>query len=430
MERQIKVVLVGAGDRADVYATYALKHPEKMKVVGIVEPDVMRRNLMKKKYSVPQEYCYENVNEFIKEDLFADAVINGTMDQLHVETSIPILQKGYDLLLEKPFAVNEDEMKKLFEVAKGSKRKVYICHVLRYTPFYSAIKKHIMEGEIGDVISIEMCEHVRCSHMGVSYVRGKWRSEKTCYAPMLLAKSCHDIDLMMWMLGDTVPVSVASFGSDYQFTPDKKPKGAGTRCMKDCPYNSDCRFSAEAHYITEDRWKQYTWKELENEKEPTLEEKIESLKTTNPYGKCVWDCERDGNVDHQTVIVNFKNGATGSFTMTGGSAKSERNIHIVGTKGEIKGTFETSKYVVRHILPYTHDEYDEVEYDLKITGDMVGQFGSHGGGDERLIEDFVDSLLGKEPSISCTSIENSMISHLVVFRAEKSRKNKQIEFID
>ena len=161
-----------------------------------------------------------------------------------------------------------------------------------------------------------------------------------------------------------------------------------------------------------------------------MERKIESLKTFNPYGKCVWDCERDGNVDHQALIVNFANGATGTFSMVGGSAVPDRSIHIVGTLGEIKGTFDTSKYVIKMADAKNPNAHTVKEYDLKVMGDMTGAHGGHGGGDRRLARDFVDYLNGEEPSISCTEINDSTVSHLVVFKAEKSRKNGTIEKID
>ena len=187
MDKQISVVLVGAGNRANMYASVSLVSPEKMKVVGIVDPDPVRRELMREKYSVPHENCFDHVEDFVQREKFADAVINGTMDHLHVPTSIPVLEKGYDLLLEKPFAVNEEEMQRLNAVAKQYGSKVVIGHVLRYTDFYKAIKNHVLSGDVGKIISIEMCEHVSYHHLGVAYVRGKWRSEKLCFTPMLLA---------------------------------------------------------------------------------------------------------------------------------------------------------------------------------------------------------------------------------------------------
>ncbi len=422
MKKLIKVVLVGAGNRASIYGGVSLEYPEKMQVVGIVDPDPVRRELMREKFSVSAENCFSYVSEFVEREKFADAVINGTMDHLHVPTSIPVLEKGYDLLLEKPFAVNEEEMNELLKVARKHGSKVVIGHVLRYTDFYSAIKKHVMSGELGKIISIETCEHVRYDHMAVSYVRGKWRSEKLCFAPMLLAKSCHDIDIMLWMMKGTEPAKIASFGSDFQFGVHNKPKGAGERCMVDCPYAKECIFSAKSNYIDGPGWKQYVWRCLEKENDFSVERKTQSLQTDNPYGKCVWDFERDGNVDHQTVIVHFENGATGSFNMIGGSAKSERNIHIVGTLGELKGTFEDSKYVIRKMNPEAERCYVETEYDLNVKGDMIGASGGHGGGDKKLVLDFLEYLSGAEPSVSCATLEDSTISHRTVFKAEEARK--------
>lgn len=425
MSRQISVVLLGAGNRANVYASVSKNHPEKLKVVGIVDPDPVRTKIMRERYNVPDENCFSDVSEFVKRDKFADAVINGTMDHLHVQTSIPVLEKGYDLLLEKPFAVNHEEMEELRKVAKKNNSKVVIGHVLRYTDFYSAVKNVILSGKIGKIKSIETCEHVNYIHMAVAFVRGKWRSEKVCYAPMILAKSCHDMDILLWLMNETKPISVASFGCDFEFVPEKKPQNAGSRCTLDCPLEKECPYSAKADYVDTPWFSQYVWKALEGEGELSEERKIQSLSTDNPYGKCVWDCERDGNVDHQTVIINFENGATGSFTLSGGSARSERNVHIVGTKGEIKGTFEDSKFVIRYKKP-GYVTYTEELIDLKVTGDMTGATGGHGGGDPKLVLDFIDYLNGNEPSVSCATLEDSVISHHTVFKAEEARKSKKI----
>ena len=427
MQKMITVVLVGAGNRANVYASVSLEYPEKMKVVGIVDPDPVRRELMRERYNVSMENCFADVSEFVKREKFADAVINGTMDHLHVPTSIPILEKGYDLLLEKPFAVNEQEMNELVDVARKYGNKVVIGHVLRYTDFYQAIKKHVLNGDIGKIISIETCEHVSYHHMAASYVRGKWASEKVCFAPMLLAKSCHDVDILLWMMKETEPLQVVSFGSDFQFGKERKPEGAGNRCMKDCPYVEDCIFSSKSNYLAYPRWGQYVWKCLEANKNLTPEQQAESLKTDNRYGKCVWDFERDGNVDHQAVVFNFKNGATGTFSMVGGCAKPERNIHIVGTLGEIKGTFDDSRYVVRKMSPSTSSiGYTETVYDLNVKGDMIGAAGGHGGGDQKLVYDFLDYLNGHAPSVSCATLEDSVISHRAVFKAMQSKYNGEI----
>ncbi len=423
----VKVVIVGAGDRGNVYARYALSSPDKMKVVGIVEPDPVRNELMAEKYSLPAENCFFSADDFLKREVFADAVINGTMDQLHVPTSIPILKKGYHILLEKPLAVNEDEMAELVGTVKETGKKVYICHVLRYAPFYRSIKEHILSGEIGKIINVQLDEHVSYHHMAVAFVRGKWRSKETCYADMLLAKSCHDIDLMLWMLSETDPCAVSSFGSDLQFGPDKKPEGAGTRCMLDCPYNDTCIFSAESNYVEPQRWDHYVWQELEKRGfkwehfsglTPEQREILkDSLNTCNDYGRCVWDFPRGDNVDHQSVLVSFKNGATGTLNMVGGAAAPGRTVKIIGTRGELICCGDERHFKVRVINPKTPCGYNEYTVD----SDDGGERSSHGGGDQRLVADFCRVLEGGGESVSCTDINDSIKCYNVVFAAERSR---------
>ena len=426
--KQIKVVMVGAGNRCNVYASYSLENPELMKVVGIVDPDPVRTKLMRDRFNVPEENCFSTIEEFVARDKFADAVINGTMDHLHVVTSIPILKKGYDMLLEKPFAVNEEEMWELLKVANEENRKVIIGHVLRYTPYYTAIKNHILNGDIGEVTNIYLSERVSYHHLTNSYVRGKWASEKECHARMLLAKSSHDMDIMMWLMSETKPVKFASFGSRFLFVEGKKPEGATERCM-DCPHMETCIYSAYLHYILQpNRWSQYVWKCIEGEGDVDIERKKQSLKTDNPYGRCVWDCDRGTNVESQTVIVNFENGALGTFNMMGGAAKGGRSIHVVGTKGEIEGFMESNKYILRKINPTETADYIEEEIDL--TEETIKCSGSHGGGDDNLTADFLKYLNGEEPSVSCTEINDSARGHLAVFKADESRIEEKITYMD
>ncbi len=421
MAKQITAIIVGAGHRALLYGSYALQHPEELRIVGVADPDPIRRRKTAEYFGFGEDMCFESAEALAQLPQCADAVINGTMDTQHVQTAIPLLRRGYDMLLEKPFAVSEEEMWELQRVVQETGRKVMICHVLRYAPFYAAIKERLLNGEIGDIINIQATEHVSYHHLAVSFVRGKWGNKEICGAPMLLAKCCHDMDLLMWLKSGVSPRSIASFGSDFQFDPSKKPQGAGKRCMVDCAIEDQCLYSAKKHYIDHpDRWGFYVWDCLEHIDKPTIEDKIESLKTNNIHGRCMWDCNHS-NVDHQSVLINFADGATATLNMIGGTAKPERNLHIIGTKGEIKGVFDDSVFTVRTIDNASEQGWKEEVVDLKIGGDKSGATGSHGGGDLRLVEDFVRVLQGEEPSISCTSLNDSINGHLAVFRAEQAR---------
>jgi len=207
----LKAIVVGAGHRALLYASYALQHPGELQIVGVADLRERRRQQVAQLYDLSADRCFETAEGLAQEKRFADVVINGTMDHQHVPTSLPLLAAGYDLLLEKPFATSEAEMWALVQAAHEYRRKVSICHVLRYTPFYAAIRQQVQEGVIGDLLSVQTVEHVSYHHMAVGFVRGKWSQESYCHSTMLMAKCCHDLDLVAWMKSGIKPRSVASF---------------------------------------------------------------------------------------------------------------------------------------------------------------------------------------------------------------------------
>lgn len=424
--RPITAIIVGAGHRSFVYSELAKTNPEMLKIVGVADPNPIRRKKAMDYFGFKEDMCFENAEELAKKGKLADTVINGTMDEQHLETAVPLLNAGYDMLLEKPFAPNEEEMRQIVNCAKKNNSKVMICHVLRYTPFYYAIKERIVNGEIGDIINIQTTEHVSYHHLSTSYIRGKWANSDKCHTSMLLAKCCHDLDIIMWMMSETKPKQISSFGGKFQFKPENAPKEAGTICMKDCPLVDTCVYSTKRLYIDHpDRWAFYVWDALEGKKNVTLEDKIALIKSDSPYARCIYKCDNNV-VDHQSVLINFESGATGTHNMVGGSAEPRREIHIIGTKGEIFGNFEESKFTVLKIDPSPdahNEECDVEEVDLRVTGDMVGAYGGHGGGDERLAADFVKFIRGEKPSLACTSIFDSVAGHLSVYLADKSREN-------
>ena len=367
-------------------------------------------------YGFSDDMCFESSDELASRGRLADFIINGTMDQQHVPTSLPLLKQGYDMLLEKPLAVNEEEMFELLDCAREHDSTVLICHVLRYAPFYRKIKDIILSGQIGSVINLQLAEYVSHHHIAVAYIRGKWNNQHPPYIPILLAKSSHDMDLMMW-LKDESPQLVSSFGSDYQFRHDRKPEGGGTRCLTDCPLVDTCLYSAKSHYLDHpDRWDFYVWDDLEDIEHPTLEDKRRSLETDNIHGRCMWEAEHD-NVDHQVVTVHFADGATGTLNLVGGTAKGDRTLHIVGTRGEIQGAFGDDEFILRTITPSTPTGYTEEVIQAADADDVLAQIGGHGGGDLKVVEDFVNILYGETPSVSATTLEDSVTGHLAVFRA-------------
>lgn len=415
--KPITAVIVGAGHRSIAYSKYSLQHPDELKIVGVADPNEYRRQQAADIFGFGPGMCFESADELAAKGQLADAIINGTMDLQHVPTAIPLLKAGYDMLLEKPIATSEAEVRQLYAVAKECGSTVMICHVLRYAPFYAKIREKVAAGEIGDLVSIMTAENVSYHHVATAFVRGKW-NRLEYGSTMLMSKCCHDLDLITWMKSGIPPKAVSSFGSLMQFRRENAPEGSGERCVVDCKIEKDCPYSAKKNYIEQGIWGFYAWQSIEDQ-EQTEENWMKSLATDNPHGRCVWRCDNDV-VDHQTVAIEFSDGATASHNMTGGTSRPCRSMHLIGTKGEIQGVLEDGYFIVRHPDARRGHEWSEEKVEMNVSNDM------HGGGDLRLVGDFVRTLLGEPHSISCTSLEDSIYGHLIGFGADQARVERRI----
>ncbi len=415
----IAVILVGVGHRTVTYARYAQSRPDELQVKALVDPDPVRREQVGDRFDIPADRRYSWIADLPEEQL-ARAAINGTMDDIHVETSLELLERGYDLLLEKPISLDAESLIQLQRRADELDRTIVVCHVLRHAPFYTSIKETIARGAIGDVLTVDMAEMVAYDHMATSYVRGRWRSLESCGSSFLMAKSCHDMDLMSWFAQPAAPVRATSTGGLRYFTEANAPEGSGTRCLVDCQIEASCPFSARRIHVEQNRHVFYAWEPLEHLGRPaTEEEKLESLRTDNPYGRCVWRCDNDV-ADHQAVSVEFDNGITGNLTLTSNAARGDRTVHIVGTRGEIIGSLHDESYTLRTFDGGPEVFHEEVISTTPVDDGMYASHG-HGGGDHRLVEDFIKVLNGGTPSLSTTSLADSVNGHLAGFAAEQGR---------
>jgi predicted dehydrogenase len=255
--------------------------------------------------------------------------------------------------------------------------------------------------------------------MAVGFVRGKWSRREVGGSSMLMAKCCHDLDLVAWMKSGIAPQVVSSLGGLMQYRPQRAPQGAGTRCMVDCRIEADCPYSARRLHVDRDYWAFYTWEGIEHvAATPTREQKIESMKTDNPFGRCVWRCDNNV-VDHQAVTVQFADGCVATHTVTGGSARPCRSMHLLGSRGEIQGVMEEGCFVVRTMDPEAPGGYREE----KVETDAPG--GAHGGGDLLLVADFVRVIRGQTPSLSTTSLADSIYGARIGFAADESMEQKR-----
>ncbi len=419
--KRLQCALIGAGNRGKVYCDYSLICPQELEIVCVVEPNDIRREEAKKRYRLADDRVFTSVEAFLQAKISCDFVVNATMDEAHYTTAKQLIGAGYSLLMEKPITANKQELLELQALAKEKGVSVFVCHVLRYTPFFKAIKKILSEGRIGTIVTMEMNEHVWVAHFLDSYVRGKWNSEKTCGSGFLLAKSCHDTDLICWLNNQTFPKTVTSSGSRSLFIPENAPKGATEYCYC-CPHNETCLYSAQKVHLKFDSMPFQTWARMDKPlDEITYEEKAEYLKH-DVYGKCAYNAGGD-IVDRQSLIVRFENGSIATFTMVGGTSKAGRKIHICGTHGEIEGNLDEGKFALR-IFNRSEGKFGFDEREIDVNGEIheSSEYAGHAGGDYAIMHDLIGYLNGDRSSLSITSIDDSINGHLIVYAAEESRK--------
>lgn len=416
-------VVVGYGNRGQVYADYSLDCPDEFGVAAIVDPNPFKLEEAQKRYGLSKDRLFKSFNEFVAAKVPCDFAINATMDQYHYETAMQILNAGYDMLMEKPIVANREQLLEIQACAKEHGCKVFVCHVLRYTPYYKKIKQLLNEGAIGEIMTMELNEHVVVAHYLAAYDRGKWNSEANCGSGFLLAKSCHDLDIMCWLNNASAPKKVSSFGGRKLFVKENMPEGASEFCYQ-CKHEKECPYSAPKQYLDLNAMPFLVWNDLNKPlDEITQEEKEEFLKWHN-YGRCAYIAGGD-LVDRQNIIVEFENGSCCTFTLVGGTTKPDRYLHIVGTKGEIEGKLEENKFVLRK---YDRNVFFAQGDEIDISNEVINnaKYGGHSGGDFAIMHDLVAYLNGDESSVSITKLEDSINGHLCVYAAEKSRKENVI----
>lgn len=403
--KKVKAILIGAGARgAKAYGPYALENPEELEFVGVAEPIKSRREEFCKEHNIAEEFAFESYEPLLEKKIDADVALVCTQDQLHYEPAVMALEAGYNVLLEKPI-VSPKECIGIEKAVKESGKNLTICHVLRYTPFFGKIKELIDTNKIGDLVAITHNENVGYFHAAHSYVRGNWRKESES-SPMILAKSCHDMDILMWLVGDQCK-QVSSFGSLKHFKASNAPEGAAKRCVE-CSIRDTCPYSALDIYMDQNN---NGWPVNVITEDLSYEGRMRALEE-GPYGRCVYYCDNDV-VDHQAVILEFDNGVTATFHMNAFSYNVNRTIRVSGTRGEIIGDMEEE---IIHLYDFKEDTKTHIPLD-KITDNDYG----HGGGDFGLMQALVQSLREPETYTMRSEIGSAIASHMVTFAAEESR---------
>ena len=401
-------IVIGAGGRGAGYSSFLEQHPEEGKLVAICEPNEERRTKLAARHEIPKSRQYRDWREMADFARFADAAMICTQDADHKAPAVALADKGYHLLLEKPMAPTAADSQAIYDAVTRAGVLLSVCHGLRYTPYNRKLKELLDAGLIGQIRTIDLMEPVGYWHMAHSFVRGNWRNTAES-SPMLLAKSCHDLDFLNFLVPSRCE-RVASFGRLSYFNRDHQPAGAADRCT-DCPeaIESKCAYSALKIYLRDFKNRLADWPVDVVCTTPTPEAVRQAL-AEGPYGRCVFACDNDV-VDHQVVIMEFADGATATFTMSAFNQSARRETYVMGDQGTLRGT----EWEFTH-FDFLTNKKTTIEIDQRLLDS------GHDGGDGALMRGFIAAIRANDQNLISSGPEVSLESHLIVFAAEEARR--------
>ena len=409
----VRYAVVGAGQRGAGYARWIARHGDRAQVVAVAEPRAYQRESLAGQHGVA--HVFTSWQELAAAPRLADAAIVSTQDAEHVEPAITLARKGYHLLVEKPIAPTAEECTRLVDAVTEAGVLFAVCHVMRYRPYTRLVKQIVADGRLGEIMSVDHLEPVGHWHYAHSYVRGNWRrSDQASF--MLLAKSGHDIDWLRHVVGRPI-TRVSSFGSLRHFQRSAQPAGAADRCL-DCAVEPTCPYSAPRLYLGMLRDGRRGWPLSVLTDEVTEDGVTEALRT-GPYGRCVYACDNDV-VDHQVVAMEFGDGVTATFTMTGFTPHMDRQTRIFGTRGYLEGDGRTVR---------VHDFAANTTETLSTESGGPDTEEGHGGGDAGLMDAFTTAVETGDAGHILSGPEESLESHLAVFAAERARLSGTVEHV-
>jgi len=410
-DRPLTAITLGAGNRGTLYGDYAVQYPAELDIVGVAEPIVERNDHHARTHNISDENRFVTWEHVLERPTFADMVVVSMPDNLHHEPCIQAMRLGYDVLVEKPMAQSEAECREILKVQQETGRVVGIAHVLRYAPYFMDMRKIVQSGKLGRIVNMQHMEPIEWRHMLHSYVRGNWHNSAET-TPIILAKSCHDLDIMRWIMDEPCD-KIMGFGGLSFYTRENAPEGSGERCL-DCAVETTCAYSAKQMYLR-DHERIYAIMPVIPYDEPEKLDKLilHSLKTTN-YGRCAFKMEND-QPEHLACAMEFRSGATATFNMDGFTSYSGRRTRLMGTKGDLVGDMDT----------FTYTDYMTTKsftWDISVSDVKGYEDSGHGGGDYRFLSDLLNAVYQRDESLLTSTVTASVESHVMGFRIEKSRK--------
>jgi predicted dehydrogenase len=324
--------------------------------VGLCDINPLRAEEAKRQLGVscPTFISFDEMVAKAKPDL----LMVTTVDGYHSEYIVRGLDRGMDVLTEKPMVIDEKQCQAVLDAEKRSGRKIVVTFNYRYAPKHQKIKELLMAGEIGKITSVDFSWYLDTSH-GADYFR-RWHRLRAKSGSLWVHKATHHFDLINWWL-DADPVQVTALGSLLNY--GKSGPFRHTHC-RPCPHKAKCP---------------YHWDITKNENLVNLYVKCESADGYHRDG-CVFKEDID-IFDTMNAVVKYSNGANMSYSVNTFMPIEGYRVAFNGTKGRLE---------VRDYERQAWDPGEESEmYLIKNFGqrtkiEVPTATEGHGGGDVRL----------------------------------------------
>ncbi len=408
MIKKVNLGLIGAGNRGQgIFGQYAVDMPHRAQFTMVVEPDAPKREQFARVHNIPADRCFTSLEEMANAKLSdIDGVVVATLEDRRLEPLKAAMERGWHILVEKPLCTNAKELIRLYDTCVNYPKTLIVCHQMRLTPVYQTIKRLVDSGRYGTITCLQHSENLCYSHMAHSFVRGFFNNSRL--TPMLLAKSCHDMDILTYITGKKMK-QVSSFGSLNYFRKENCPAGAPEFCLEGCPHSKDCAFDVMKIYFDEHTDPAYI------RQMGVVRDKnhLRELMLRHQFGRCVFQSDNDV-VDNQVLAIQMADDTTASFTMCGTNGVERRMMKVSLTNGEIEYNGTAPKIKVWSFEPNFQEE-------ITLT---VG--GTHGGGDRAIMENFCDAIATGDQTKLLTPLKDSLEGHLLVFAAEEARRTSTV----
>ena len=376
-----RYAIVGLGSRHELYQNgIETAHARWAELVAVCDSnpgrvELARQRSAAKGAAVPKGYSAPDFGRMLRE-CRPETVIVTTSDASHHEYLIQAMEAGCDVITEKPMTIDADKCRQVLEARRRTGRQCRVAFNYRYSPPRSQVKDLLMNGEIGEVLSVDF-HWLLNTHHGADYFR-RWHAEKKNSGGLFVHKSTHHFDLVNWWLG-AVPVSVFATGKREFYTPEMARRmglsGPHQRC-RTCPEKDRCGFY------------------LDLEARPSLKALYLDNEIHDGYwrDRCVFRPEIDIE-DTLNALVTYDTGATLSYSLNAFNAWEGYTVAFNGTKGRIEHSVVESVYVngAENFVGAVEPDRVKVRViPLRGAGYEIQPWsaeGDHGGGDRLMLED-------------------------------------------